>query len=99
MATTEDRDAVALDAYSVVVTEVAERVSPSVASLRVGRRGRSGETVLRGAGSAVALTPDGFMLTSAQVVERSNRGRATFPDGRNLAFAIVSAYSMTDLTL
>src|SRR5579859_7295139 len=99
MATTEERDAVALDAYSVVVTEVAQLVSPNVASLRVGRRGRSGETVLRGAGSAVVLTPDGFMLTCAHVVERASRGRASFPDGRELAFEIVGADRLSDLAV
>ena len=57
----------ALDAYSRVVVDVAERLAPSVANLRVMRRGRRG-SVPAGAGSAVALTPDGFLLTSAHVV-------------------------------
>jgi hypothetical protein len=35
-------DAEALDAYSRVVTTVAERLSPSVANLRVSRRVRGG---------------------------------------------------------
>src|SRR5438270_14042691 len=60
-------EAEALDAYSRVVVDVAERLAPSVANLRVMRRGRGGQ-VPAGAGSAVALTPDGFMLTSAHVV-------------------------------
>lgn len=38
----DERDAQALDAYSRVVTEVSERVAPSVASLRVTRPGRAG---------------------------------------------------------
>ncbi|HEX8804472.1 MAG TPA: hypothetical protein VF743_09770, partial [Acidimicrobiales bacterium] len=57
-----DEDA-ALDAYSTVVTRTAERLLPSVASLRLGR-GPAGE----GGGSGVALTPDGFLVTSAHVV-------------------------------
>ena len=57
----------AMDAYSRVVVDVAERLAPSVANLRVMRRGRGGQ-VPAGAGSAVALTPDGFLLTSAHVV-------------------------------
>src|SRR5918992_420708 len=72
----------ALDAYSRVVTRVAERLAPSVANLRVSRRVRGGR-VLDGGGSAVVITGDGFLLTSAHVVARTERtGRATFSDGR-----------------
>src|ERR671915_85623 len=79
----------ALDAYSRAVVAVADRVGPSVASLRVMRRVRGGQ-VPTGAGSAVALTPDGFLLTSAHVVGSSARGgRATFADGREGRFEIV----------
>lgn len=55
-------DAQALDAYSTIVSTVAERLLPSVASVRVGRRFRNGGRA-DGAGSAVALTPDGYLLT------------------------------------
>ena len=63
---------------------VAERVSPAVASLRVRRRTRRG-AVPAGAGSGVVLTPDGYILTSAHVVEGSSGGNAAFTDGRELA--------------
>ena len=66
----EDRDDEALDAYSRAVTTVAERLSPSVANLRVSRRVRGGR-ILDGAGSGVVITPDGFTLTSAHVVART----------------------------
>ncbi len=56
----------ALDAYSQAVTSVAERLSPSVANLRVSRRVRGGR-ILDGGGSGVVITPDGFTLTSAHV--------------------------------
>src|SRR2546421_12570680 len=65
-------EAEALDAYSRVVTTVAERVAPSVGNLRVSRRGRGGRA-LDGGGSAVAITPDGVMLTSAHVVAGRRR--------------------------
>ncbi|HEY6399282.1 MAG TPA: hypothetical protein VIX82_17700, partial [Solirubrobacteraceae bacterium] len=68
--TEDELGAEALDAYSRVVTAVAERLSPSVANLRVMRRTRAGR-VPAGQGSAVALTPDGFLLTSAHVVSGS----------------------------
>ena len=62
-----------LDAYSQAVIAVAERLSPSVANLRVSRRVRGGRR-LDGGGSSVVVTPDGFMLTSAHVVAASNGG-------------------------
>jgi S1-C subfamily serine protease len=95
----QQREAEALDAYSRVVVDVAERVAPSVANLRVMRRGRSGQ-VPAGAGSAVALTPDGFLVTSAHVVAGPSRtGRATFVDGRELSWRVVGVDRLTDLAV
>jgi serine protease Do len=91
-------DAEALDAYSRAVIGVAERLAPSVANLRVSHRGRGGRR-LDGGGSAVVITPDGFMLTSAHVVARSARGRASFVDGRELGFEVVGADPHSDLAV
>jgi S1-C subfamily serine protease len=92
-------DAEALDAYSRVVTTVAERLSPSVANLRVSRRVRGGRR-LDGAGSGVVITPDGFVLTSAHVVERTDgSGQASFVDGRELAFDLVGSDPLSDLAV
>jgi serine protease Do len=88
----------ALDAYSRAVTTVAERLTPSVANLRVSRRVRGGRR-LDGGGSAVVITPDGFTLTSAHVIERTDGGRASFVDGRELAFEVVGSDPMSDLAL
>lgn len=89
----------ALDAYSRAVTAVAERLSPSVASLRVSRRVRGGR-LLDGAGSAVVITPDGFMLTSAHVVDRTDSsGRARFVDGSEHEFRVVGADRLSDLAV
>src|SRR5881397_1647272 len=87
-----------LDAYSKAVTTVAERLTPSVANLRVSRRVRGGRR-LDGGGSAVVITPDGFTLTSAHVIERTDGGRASFVDGRELAFEVVGSDPMSDLAL
>jgi S1-C subfamily serine protease len=84
----------ALDAYSSAVITVAERLAPSVANLRVTRGRRAG------GGSAVVITPDGFLLTSAHVVEDSTRpGRASFVDGRELRFDVVGADPHSDLAV
>ncbi|HEX9312965.1 MAG TPA: trypsin-like peptidase domain-containing protein [Actinomycetota bacterium] len=88
----------ALDAYSRVVTSVAERLSPSVANLRVWRRlDRLGR--LEGGGSAVVVTPDGFLLTSAHVVAGTDRGLATLTDGRELELEIVGTDPLSDLAV
>jgi S1-C subfamily serine protease len=100
-ATTESE---ALDAYSRVVVEVAERLAPSVANLRVMRRTRGGQ-VPSGAGSAFGLTPDGFLLTCAHVVAgrsgqtRPSTGRASFVDGRELKFEVVGTDRLSDLAV
>lgn len=87
----------ALDAYSRVVTSVAERLIPSVASLRVRQRLRGAG--VDGAGSAVVITPDGFALTSAHVVGGTNRGSASFVDGREVAFDVVGRDQLSDLAV
>jgi S1-C subfamily serine protease len=89
----------ALDAYSQVVVTVAERVTPSVANLRVSRRVRGGR-VLDGGGSGVVITPDGFLVTSAHVVaSTAGTGRASFSDGRDVEFAVIGADPLSDLAV
>ncbi|SBW23509.1 S1C family serine protease [Protofrankia symbiont of Coriaria ruscifolia] len=93
-----------LDAYSQVVTRVAATVSPAVASLRV--RTPRGE----GAGSAVVFTDDGFLLTSAHVVDsgsgRAERpgmggvmGTAEFADGTHTDVDVIGADPLSDLAV
>jgi S1-C subfamily serine protease len=79
----------ALDAYSRVVTRVARLLTPSVANVRL----------RRGAGSAVAIAPDGFLLTSAHVVERAQGGVASFADGSELRFTVAGRDPLSDLAV
>jgi serine protease Do len=88
----------ALDAYSQAVILVAERLAPSVASVKVSRRVRGGRR-LDGGGSAVVITPDGFLLTSAHVVQRTRHVRVSFTDGRELTADIVGADPLSDLAV
>src|SRR3954471_9773704 len=88
-----------LDAYSQTVTSVVEALAPSVASLRITRRVRGGNVPV-GAGSGIALTPDGFILTSAHVVSGTRRrGWASFTDGREFPFEIVGTDPLSDLAV
>src|SRR4051794_23865895 len=86
-----------LDAYSRVVTEVARSLAPSVANLRVTQRGRRGTRL--GGGSAFVLAPDGYLVTSAHVVEGGPDGRASFVDGRDERFTVVGADALSDLAV
>ena len=90
--------AAALDAYSRVVTTVAERLTPSVANLRVSKQTRRGRA-LEGAGSGVVITPDGFALTSAHVVSGTDGGTASFTDGREWRFEVVGRDGLSDLAV
>ena len=91
-------DADAFDAYSRTVSGVAEQLGPSVAHLGVARRTRRGRR--EGGGSAVAITPDGYMLTSAHVVAEGNDGvSATFSDGRELGAEVVGTDPLSDLAV
>jgi S1-C subfamily serine protease len=91
-------DEEALDAYSSVVTTVARDLAPSVANLRVYRDVRGGRRVA-GGGSAFVLAGDGFLVTSAHVVEGSPAGVAAFVDGRELAFTVVGSDALSDLAV
>jgi len=92
-------DADALDAYSRAVIEVAERLAPAVASLRIQRRTRRGSMPV-GAGSGLVLTHDGFILTSAHVVAGpASGGRAAFTDGRELRFSVLGRDPLSDLAI
>jgi S1-C subfamily serine protease len=84
-----DHEAEALDAYSRVVIAVSERLVPSIAHLR--SRG--------GSGSGVVISHDGFIVTSAHVVARAQRLRASFEDGSEYRAEVVGADPLSDLAV
>src|SRR5437762_2686813 len=89
-----------LDIYSQIVSGVAERLTPKVASLRVPRGGQGagygrGESL----GSGVVFTGDGFLLTNAHVVGKSTGGTAEFSDGTSAPFRVVGADPLSDLAV
>ena len=95
--TDEVDDSGILDAYSAAVSAVAEALIPSVASLRVSRQG--GGWSAAGSGSAVAFTPDGYLVTSAHVVAGVDRGSATFVDETERPFRVVGRDPLSDLAV
>jgi S1-C subfamily serine protease len=94
-AVNDDGDDDLLDAYSLAVSTAAERLIPSVASLRVRRTDGWGG----GTGSGVAFTADGFLLTSAHVVAGAPGGTATFVDGTDYPFEVVGRDPLSDLAV
>jgi S1-C subfamily serine protease len=91
-----------LDAYSRVVTRVADTIIPAVASLRVHTGGGAG------AGSAVVFTADGFLLTCAHVVgghptatagQAGPVGSVAFADGTACDVDLVGADPLSDLAV
>ena len=90
---TDESDSELLDAYSAAVTAVVQRVLPSVASLRV-RSGRGG-----GSGSASVITADGFLLTSAHVVDGATSATAAFADGTESTVDVVGRDAFSDLAV
>src|SRR5215510_9369738 len=78
-----------LDAYSRVVISVSERLVPSIAHLRSDR----------GNGSGVVISHDGFIVTSAHVVARAQRIRASFADGSAFRAEVVGSDPLSDLAV
>ena len=73
-------DAFLHDAYSRTVSEVVERVGPSVAAVRL--LGAGGDDKL-GGGSGFLFTPDGYVLTNSHVVRAGKPPTAARPDLRH----------------
>ncbi len=84
----------ALDAYSRIVTAVAEDLTPHVAALQV-----TGDDGRGGAGSAVVFTGDGLLLTNAHVVAGARSGRAVFADGSEADVDVVGKDPLSDLAV
>jgi S1-C subfamily serine protease len=88
-------DAALLDAYSRSVTEVVERIGPSVVRLDI----RRGDGKRAGSGSGVVVSPDGLVLTNSHVVQGAKRAEVTTLDGRSLSGRVIGDDPDTDLAL
>jgi len=94
-------DAFVQDAYSRTVSEVVERVGPSVAAVRL--HGSGGSSQALGGGSGFLFTPDGYVLTNSHVVRAGKRPelrhQVSLADGREFDARWVGDDPDTDLAV
>ena len=83
-----------LDAYSRVVSSVADRVGPAVVRVESGGPDRRG-----GIGSGVIIADDGLVLTNSHVVAGASRVRLALSEGRETEAQVLGDDPDTDLAL
>ncbi len=87
-------DAVALDAYSLAVSRVAEQANASVLSIHTQHRGKP-----RGSGSGFAFTPDGLILTNSHVIHGAERIHVETTQGQVSEAQLIGEDPHTDTAL
>jgi len=93
-------DSSALDAYSRVVTGVAETAAPGVVAIAVAERtDERGRKVPGGGGSGFVFTPDGLVLTNAHVVAGARGIEVLTTSGLTLAADVLGTDPHTDIAL
>ena len=100
-----------LDAYSRAVSNVVERVGPSVVHIHVTTSAKPQQSAgvptgaplhdreVRGSGSGFIFTPDGFILTNSHVVHNASKIDINLNDGRSFPATIIGDDPDTDLAV
>ncbi|WP_158809186.1 S1C family serine protease [Beijerinckia sp. L45] len=87
------RNADPLDAYSRIVSDVADRVGPAVVRVEPHGKARGG------VGSGVIIANDGLVLTNSHVVGGARRVRLVLTEGRDVEAEVLGDDPDTDLAL
>ena len=93
-AQTSNQDETPLDAYSRIVSKVADKVGPAVVRVESGGQDRRG-----GIGSGVIIANDGLVLTNSHVVAGAPRVRLVLSEGRETEAQVLGDDPDTDLAL
>jgi S1-C subfamily serine protease len=94
-----------LDAYSHAVVTVAEKVSPSVVSIKTTQevKAQTPRGVvpfdMTGSGSGVVITPDGYILTNSHVVNNTKGLEVSLSDRRIFPAQLIGQDPDTDLAV
>jgi S1-C subfamily serine protease len=93
-------DGDALDAYSRVVTGVAERAAQGVVAIAIAERiDEHGRVVRGGGGSGFVFAPDGLVLTNAHVVAGARGIEVLTTSGLSMAADVLGTDPHTDIAL
>lgn len=101
---TRPTEAEILDAYSQTVIMAVEHIGPAVVSVGLAMSApeqlkRRGVSEIRGVGSGVIITPDGYVLTNSHVVQSAERIEVRLQDGRDFSARIVGNDPHSDLAV
>ena len=94
-----------LDAYSLAVMRVAEKVGPAVVNIAVRRTGHAQTPrgivpfEATGAGSGVIIAPDGYILTNSHVVAEASDLQVHLADGRTFPARLIGDDPDSDLAV
>ncbi len=97
-------DAPLLDAYSQTVTDVVERVSPSVVQIKAfkpqpNQRPQNRPDEGAGTGSGFIISSDGLIVTNSHVIHGANRINISLPDGRQFDAQLLGDDPATDIAV
>lgn len=93
------KDTSNLDVYSRAIVRVVQEVGPAIVCLQGGPVLKQPKNDNLGLGSGVVISPEGIILTSAQVVHDSSEITVRFPDGVTVAAEVLGMDPATDIAL